>query len=315
MRRLAEQPALRVAPFTATAVRVAALDWRGEVARQGKVVFVTGKGGTGKTTVAAALATSFAAAGGRTVLVGLDGLADLPGLPEELRFERVDPNKALLEWLTELGGRVAARLLIARSSFRLFAAAAPGARELLTLSRIAELRHRYDFVVVDGPASGHARALWRSPATVAGIARVGPIAERTRELGLLLADDLAVAFVAVAKPLELAVSETVELASLLEADLGRRFTAVVLNCATKQRFTKVELATAAEAKDAVVAEAVVAARRSTARYHRERREAARLRRAGLRIVELPLVPNHGELIDLALELQPQLAPLTRSLAG
>lgn len=285
-----------------------------KVAAGGKVVFLTGKGGTGKTTVALALAGSLARLGRQTALVALEEVDHLADHCPAVRVERVDPNVALLEWLSELGGRLAAKLLHARSSFRLFAAAAPGARELLALSRIAELRKEHELVIVDGPASGHARALWRAPATVAGIARMGPIAARARELGQLLASERHSAFLVVARPVELAISETVELADQLRGDLGRRFEAVIVNGVVKRRFTAAELELPTTG-DRVVAEAVAAARRTTARYRRERRQIARLRRAGLEVVELPLLAGHSGLGELAAELGRPLADLTRSLAG
>jgi len=285
------------------------------------VVFCTGKGGTGKTTVSLALGLAFAGAGERVVVVEVSG-GPHPALDGRLaagrlRRERIDPDQALLEWLAALGGRLPARMLAARSSFRLFAAAAPGTRELLALNRIMELAGQgsgFDRVIVDAPASGHARALWRAPATFSAIAKLGPIAARSRELEALIADPDRCSFVAVARPLELAVSETLELAAALERDLGHS-PAVVVNGVLPRSFGAAELAGLDDGGDPVVLAALEAARHAARRYRRERRQVARLRRAGLAVVELPLLADGvGDEAALSL-LAKRLAALTRSPTG
>ncbi len=119
-----------------------------------------------------------------------------------------------------------------------FVAAAPGARELVTITKAWELgqarRWRrdaqgYDTVVLDAPASGHALGLLRTPRTFADIARVGPIAGQARTVAEALADPARSRLVAVALPSELAVSETLELEGRVAATLGRGLDAIVVN--------------------------------------------------------------------------------------
>ncbi len=98
----------------------------------------------------------------------------------------IDPDQALLEWLQALGGRVPGRLLASSGTFQYFAAAAPGAKEIVSMVKIWQLtrgaakrRGGYDLVIVDAPATGHALGMLGSPGTFGAIARVGPIAGQT----------------------------------------------------------------------------------------------------------------------------------------
>ena len=94
-------------------------------------------------------------------------------LAENLWAISIDPNLALQEWLSkQLGGGAPVRLLARSSAFQYFVAAAPGAREMITIAKVFELaqlerwdrRHRtYDLVIVDAPASGHGLAMLSTP--------------------------------------------------------------------------------------------------------------------------------------------------------
>src|ERR1700730_10732172 len=183
-----------------------------------ELLFVTGKGGVGKTTLAAALGLLAAERGLRTIVVELGDQGRLPslfGLPsrepgvEVLLGERIwsisiAPDRALLEWLQALGGRISGRLLASSGTFQYFAAAAPGARELVSMVKIWQMTRdgrggaRHDLVVLDAPATGHALGMLGSPQTFGAIARVGPIAGQTRQVQELLKDPVRSAYVAVA---------------------------------------------------------------------------------------------------------------------
>lgn len=232
-----------------------------------KLVVVTGKGGTGKTTVACALGLIGARRGLRTIVAELGEQHRLPTLfgvagGEEVRLRdglwsaSIDPDRAMIEWLGAIGGRLSARVLASSSTFQYFAAAAPGAKELVTLRRVIELcegssarranagadaPEHYDLVVLDAPATGHALGMLRSPQTFATIARVGPMVEQTRRVRELLEDRSRCAYVAVAHASEMAVTETLELEQELHQLLGRDLDAVFVNGTQSQRFTRDEI--------------------------------------------------------------------------
>ncbi|MGA7705906.1 MAG: ArsA-related P-loop ATPase [Solirubrobacteraceae bacterium] len=238
-----------------------------------KLIVVTGKGGTGKTTVACALGLLGARRGLRTVVVELGDQHRLPVLfashqadsegprrdfarpepqpPEagvEVELEAglwstsIDPDRALLEWLRTLAGRLSARMLAASSTFHYFAAAAPGAKELVTMVKLLRLcESAYDLVVLDAPATGHALAMLGSPQTFSTIVRVGPLADQAQGVRDLLGDRARCAYLAVAQGTEMAVTETLELEEGLRRQLDRDLDAVLVNGVLPRRFTREEM--------------------------------------------------------------------------
>jgi anion-transporting ArsA/GET3 family ATPase len=228
------------------------------------LLVITGKGGVGKTTMAAAIGLLAAERGLRTIVVEVGEQGRLPGLfglaarqpgsetqlQERLWSISIDPDRALLEWLQSVGGRVSGRVLASSSTFQYFAAAAPGAKELVSMVKVWELtqgerwRRRaagYDLVVMDAPATGHALGMLRSPWTFGAIARVGPIAGQSERVRELLQDPALSSYLVVAQGTEMAVTETLELQDGLHRQLGRGLQAVVVNGLLPQRFTAAEL--------------------------------------------------------------------------
>jgi anion-transporting ArsA/GET3 family ATPase len=296
-----------------------------------KLLVVTGKGGTGKTTIAAAIGLLAAGRGKRTIVVEVGEQSRLPALfgiarprpgvetrlQERLSSISIDPDRALLEWLQVLGGRVPGRVLASSGTFQYFAAAAPGARELLTMVKVWQLtrgakeRGRtggYDLVVLDAPATGHALGMLGSPQTFGAIARVGPIARQTRQLQELLESPSRAAYLAVALGTEMAVTEALELRDGLRTRLGRDLAAVVVNALLPRRFTAAELRRIASLSDGTPREgapgereAVIesAVRAATAVHDRSRfqhNQLARLRRRSFDVVGVPYV--WGARLDL-----------------
>lgn len=275
---------------------------------QRNLIVVTGKGGAGKTTIAAAIGLLAARRGFRTVVV--DAVGDGRRLRQMLTGANpavlpIDGEQALLEWMQTLAGRMPARLLASRSSFQYFAAAAPGAKELVCLLKVASLlqgRHdlaedhgHYDLVVLDAPATGHALAMLDSPRTFASIARVGPIASQAHALRELLADPRRTGYLAVALASEMAVTETLELQRELGSKLEVQLAGVVVNATLKRRFSTGELrqvaGLAANGKPALaepLLAAVAAATRTThVRGRIQHNQLARLRRHNLPVVQVP----------------------------
>jgi hypothetical protein len=284
-----------------------------------RLLVISGKGGVGKTTMAAALALIAAERGRRTMIVELGGQSRMatlfarrsqpPGevtrLREGIHAITIDPDQALLEWLQALGGRVSGRLLASSGTFQYFAAAAPGAKELVSMVKVAELtraRKREpgnDLVILDAPATGHALGLLRSPQTFGAIARVGPIAKQTAQISELLADREHSAFVAVASGSEMAVTEAIEFDAGLRESVGRGLDCVLANGLLPRRFSAAELSQLDQlsGEPEPVAAAVRAAHAVHDRASGEHSQVARLRRHGFDVTTVPFqwVPR----VDLA----------------
>ena len=131
-------------------------------------------------------------------------------------------------------------------AFQYFVAAAPGAKELITIAKVWELaqlsrwdaRNRtYDLVVVDAPASGHGLAMLTTPHTFGEIARVGPIRRQAGKIEDLLGDPEKTGYVAVALPEEMPVVETLELGRRLEEAVGLGLEAIIVNGVWPMRFS------------------------------------------------------------------------------
>ena len=285
-----------------------------------ELLFVTGKGGVGKTTLAAALGLLAAERGLRTIVVELGDQGRLPALfglpPEEpgretLLSDRlwsisIDPDQALLEWLQQLGGRVSGRMLASSGTFQYFAAAAPGAKELVSMVKIWELTQGerwqrraggYDLVVIDAPSTGHALGLLHSPRTFGAIARVGPIAGQAQRVRELLEDPARSAFLGVALATDMAVTETLELQDGLLQGLGRTLDRVLLNCLLPSRFTAAELERIARLDGSEIGRsAAAAARAAHDRARFQHNQLARLRRRRFEVLGVPFL--FGAELDL-----------------
>ena len=173
-----------------------------------RLVYVTGKGGVGKTTVAAALGLAAARAGKRTVICEVaeqERITQAFGQPPAgfnetevaagLHAFSINPEEAKEEWLGTSCARAPWPACSGSSRiFQYLTAAAPGLAEVVTMGKVwelAQLERRtaraapYDLVIVDAPATGHGLALLRAPRTYADIAKVGPIQNHARDDRLL----------------------------------------------------------------------------------------------------------------------------------
>jgi anion-transporting ArsA/GET3 family ATPase len=190
-------------------------------------------------------------------------------------------------------------VLASSSTFQYFAAAAPGAKELVSMVKIWELTQGrrwerradgYDLVVIDAPATGHALGLLQSPQTFGAIARVGPIAGQSKRVRELLQDRTRSGYVAVALPTDMAVTETLELQEGLRQGIGRTLDAVLINGVLPSRFTAAELESAERLNGSEIGRsAAVAARAAHDRASFQHNQLARLRRRRFEVLGVPFL--------------------------
>jgi anion-transporting ArsA/GET3 family ATPase len=272
-----------------------------------RLLFVTGKGGVGKTTVAAALGVLAARAGRRTLVAEVarrdDVSRTLAGerapaqqgeveLSAGLHWTTIEPQRAMEEYLTDqLPVSALADLLVSSRAFAYFAAATPGLRELLTVGKLWELSQPerrtpgaepYDLVIVDAPATGHGMAYLAAPRTFADTARVGPIARQARTIHEMLSDPARTGVIAVSTPDEMSVAEALALHRELPHELGMELGRVVMNAVSPRRFSPAEARSMRAALSGAGASATVALRAGLSQHQRStahRRALERVRRA------------------------------------
>lgn len=279
-----------------------------------RAVLVNGKGGVGKTTVAAALAHLSASLGRRTLVaeVSYDPEAPSPlgralGVPK-LREEptRIAANlEALL--LTPTSGHVRflrhaipggklAEVALKAAAIRRFLLAAPTLAEMGVLYRLLDLvkqpaRHggfEHEVIIVDLPATGHALGLAQVPTAILEVIHSGPIAAAVREGLELLHDATKTTSVVVTLPETLPVSEAAELIAGLQKH-RIPFSGVVLNRMPSDPFTPSERA----AIDPLVLGKPLLGARSLPRIDRAKAAVQRLRELGLQVSQLEELPERG----------------------
>ncbi|MFM7262658.1 MAG: ArsA family ATPase [Acidimicrobiales bacterium] len=212
-----------------------------------RLLFVTGKGGTGKSTVACALARTASARGLRTLVCGMDGSDAVPRAlgAGGIGYDPVEvaPNLSAMVMRTDRSlqeyVRIHLRLPLMpdisalASTFDFVADAAPGVKEVLGVGKVCwEVRERhFDLVVFDADASGHIVAQIASPRTINSLVPRGPLRDQTAWMLAILDDPAACAVVAVTTAEELPVTETVELVGRLRTGTRTEVAAVVVNSA------------------------------------------------------------------------------------
>ncbi len=228
-----------------------------------RVVFVTGKGGVGKTTAAAALGQHAAAQGLRTLIIEtandgslaqLFSFSKLSAAPQRLQPNLeavcVEPRQLVEHYFTRiLRFQWIADRLLSSNTFSALAAAAPGITEFLLLEKIlgwiepgyfGSRRRPFDLVVVDGPATGHALTLLRTPSNIVRMVPGGPIGGTASKLVELLGDRWRTQVMVVSLPEEMVVRETIEAYRALDLDLALHVTRPVINRVFPRHFTGAE---------------------------------------------------------------------------
>jgi anion-transporting ArsA/GET3 family ATPase len=217
-----------------------------------RLVIVTGKGGTGKTAVAASLALAAARTGRRVLVAEMTPDEQIPsrlapGSPasgyagRELRpglFSMyLDPYEALTEYLgLQLGSPGMVRRVLGTTTFRQLMNAAPGWRELIALGKAWHLEQmrsgahaRFDLIIIDAPATGHGVAFLGVPHVVVSAVRAGPLRRHARLVEEMLEDPDRTLLLPVALAEELPARETAELVARVREAAGIAVDRVVVN--------------------------------------------------------------------------------------
>jgi anion-transporting ArsA/GET3 family ATPase len=222
-----------------------------------RFIVLSGKGGVGRTTVAAALARAAADAGKRVLVaqasaaerlgrlygrfgpVGTDIVTLAPGVDAV----NMTPQSALHEYiLMMLRSELVYRALFENRAVRGFLGAIPGldayamlgkawfhTTEMLPAGSRGPARPRYDLVILDGPASGHATLMLRIPGAILKAMPKGPLSHDARAMRTLLTDAQRAALVVVTLPEELPARETAEIAAAARGELQIPMGPIIVN--------------------------------------------------------------------------------------
>ncbi len=221
-----------------------------------RLLFVTGKGGVGKTSMAAGLALLSAQRGRRTLVCEIDAKGDLADSfevgrlsfdPSELAPQlwgmAMDTEESLREYLKlQLKVPLLGRIGPLARTFDFVADAAPGVKEILTVGKLCyEVRERsYDLIVVDASATGHVVGQLAAPQAINELVKVGRVRDQTRWMVDILADPRTTAAVIVTSPEEMPVTETLELAERLAVETDVHLAAVLVNRVLPELFGRRE---------------------------------------------------------------------------
>jgi len=224
-----------------------------------RLLFFTGKGGVGKSTVTAATALLAADLGKRVLLVEVDAKNNLTALfeHEPVGFEprQVHPGVFAMQMDTEASLReylkVQARVPVfgrigpLARAFDFVATAAPGVKEILTVGKVCwELRESiqgrsdWDLIVVDAAATGHVVSQLDAPRAIQELVQVGPVRSQTDWMVELLSDPALTALNVVTAPEEMPVNESIELVARAREELDVPLGVVIVNRVLPELFTR-----------------------------------------------------------------------------
>lgn len=221
-----------------------------------RLLFITGKGGVGKSTVASAMALLAAEQGKKTLVCEVEPKGDLSSLYEtaptafaereiapRLWAMSMDTEASLREYLKihlriPLVGRIGP---LARA-FDFVATAAPGVREILVVGKLCwEVREQnWDLIVVDASATGHIVGQLAAPQAINSLVKVGLIRQQTDWMLDILSDPAQTGLCIVTTPEEMPVNETIELAGRVQVETTVNLSAVFVNRVLPELFGRNE---------------------------------------------------------------------------
>lgn len=222
-----------------------------------RLLIVTGKGGVGKSTVAAALALAGASTGRRTCLVEVEGRQTFSRLFSTQTWDfterefrpgvwglSIDPEASLREYLDMFyGAKRLSRIVTNSSAVEFATTAAPGIKDVLLIGKVKEIERRrdpdgrfhYDLIVLDAPPTGRIVNFLRAPDATTELVNIGPIRDQAQTVIDMLLDPKRTHVELVTLLEEMPVQETIESAQALR-DLGVPLGPVIVNRVLQERF-------------------------------------------------------------------------------
>lgn len=263
-----------------------------------RFLIITGKGGVGKTTVAAAQAEALAAKGKRVLvcmcntkerLSAMLGSAPIGHTISQVRENfwavNLEPETALEEYgMMALKSRALYKLLFDNAYVRTFLRAVPGMHEWAMLGKAwwhtTEMRNdgtpKYDLVILDAPATGHGLDMLRVPKILVELVPSGMLRRDAEIAWKLFQNPALTGVVLVTLPEEMPTTETLELAKALQDELRIPIVKVVVNALLPPLFSKEERTTLLDADESKTEAPLLAAGRF--RAMRERMQAESMKR-------------------------------------
>ncbi len=222
-----------------------------------RLLFVSGKGGVGKTTTSLALGLAAAQRGKKVVIAEVNSEEQIAHLLEHppigyketelvaglkgLWGINIDPKKSFEEYvLLQIRFRKLYKVVFENKYVRHFIEATPGLADLMSIGKIYALTNDYDLVIVDAPATGHGIALLEIASIVSNAVRVGPLRTEADRIDQLLRDPEQTQILLVTLPEEMPVTEALEMNEGLKNRLGLPLSVVFLNQFYEDHFTPAE---------------------------------------------------------------------------
>lgn len=299
---------------------------------QRRFLFVTGKGGVGKTTVTAALARKLAKQGRRVLIAATDRkerISSMFGKPpldteirpiaERIHAVRITPEVAMSEYGEMiLKSKVVYNAVFDNRYVRSFFKAVPGLEEWAVLGKAwyhatetaSDGSRRFDVVLFDAPATGHGLDMLRVPKVIVEIVPPGILRRDAERAWTMFQDPAESGVVVVTLPEDMPTNETVELFDVLRGELRLPIAKLVINCVLEPLFSHAERAALLAPRDLDRAlpgdEALACGVRRSIRERVQEESLERLEALDIDSVRLPLLLSDASTVEAISELSERL---------